>query len=101
MQHRDLIVGMVRLHILHHAVEGTIYGQEIIEELGRHGYRVSAGTIYPLLHSMERKGYLRSDHSDRNGRAVRMYRATPAGRKALHEAKGFIRELFDELVGDG
>jgi hypothetical protein len=31
----------------------------MIEELGRHGYRISPGTLYPLLHNLEKKGYLR------------------------------------------
>jgi PadR family transcriptional regulator PadR len=58
---KDLYAGLIRLHILHHAVEeGPIYGLWMIEELARHGYRLSAGTLYPILHSLERKGYLRS-----------------------------------------
>ena len=50
MDHRDLLSGFIRLHILHHAVEGELYGQWMIEELARHGYRLSPGTLYPLLH---------------------------------------------------
>ena len=57
---RNLIHGLIRLHILHHAAEGPIFGQAMIDELGRHGYRLSAGTLYPILHGMERQGYLRS-----------------------------------------
>ena len=30
----------------------------MIDELGRHGYRLSPGTLYPMLHPIERKGYL-------------------------------------------
>ncbi len=52
--------GLIRLHILHHAVEGPIFGLEMAEELARHGYRISLGTLYPLLHGLEKKGYLRS-----------------------------------------
>ena len=60
MQHQELLAGLIRLHILHHAAEGELYGQWMIEELGRHGYRLSAGTVYPMLHALERKGYLKS-----------------------------------------
>jgi PadR family transcriptional regulator PadR len=56
MDHRDLLSGFIRLHILHHAAEGELYGQWMIEEMARHGYRLSPGTLYPLLHGMERKG---------------------------------------------
>jgi len=93
--------GLIRLHILHHASKEQIFGLGIIEELGRHGYRLSAGTLYPLLHGLEREGYLRS-FEKRNGRhSRRLYRATPKGRKALQEAKSKVHELFAELFEDG
>ena len=49
-QDRDLYSGLMRLHILHHAVEGPVFGLGMAEELARHGYRISPGTLYPLLH---------------------------------------------------
>jgi hypothetical protein len=58
MDHRDLLSGFIRLHILHHAAEGELYGQWMMEELARHGYRLSPGTLYPLLHGLEKRGYL-------------------------------------------
>jgi len=95
---RDLYSGLIRLHILHHAVEGPIFGLAMAEELRRHGYNISAGTLYPLLHRLETKGYLRSAR-ERNGKSFRMvYRATPLGRGALKAAKSKVRELFGELI---
>ena len=95
---RDLYSGLIRLHILHHAVEEPIFGLGMAEELARHGYKLSLGTLYPLLHGLERKGYLRSK-TLRLGRTIRrVYRATPAGRKALAAAKSKVRELFGELI---
>jgi DNA-binding PadR family transcriptional regulator len=83
MDHRDLLSGFIRLHILHHAAEGELYGQWMIEELARHGYRLSPGTLYPLLHGLEKKGYLVS-RMEREGRTARKYyQATPRGRKAM------------------
>src|SRR5579862_326647 len=91
---RDLYSGLVRLHILHHAVEGPIFGFGMIEELARHGYRISPGSLYPLLHGLKQKGYLRSTE-ERNGKSLRkVYRATPLGKRALQAAKSKIRELF-------
>ena len=55
MEHQELLSGFIRLHVLHHAAEGDLYGQWMIEELARHGYRVSPGTLYPMLHAMEHK----------------------------------------------
>ena len=94
---RNLYTGLIRLHILHHAAEGPIFGQAMIDELSRHGYRLSAGTLYPILHGMERYGYLRSQAIQKNGRSRRMYRATAAGRKALVVARQRVRELFGEM----
>ena len=98
MKDQDLYSGLIRLHVLHHACEGEIYGLDMIEELARHGYTVSPGTMYPILHALERKGYLRSS-TFRSGRIFRrVYKGTPAGRKALREAKQKVRELFGELI---
>jgi PadR family transcriptional regulator len=78
---RDLYSGLIRLHILHHAVEGPIFGLGMSEELARHGYHISPGTLYPLLHGLEKRGYLRS--TDRRlGKTVRReYRATAMGER--------------------
>lgn len=95
---RDLYSGLIRLHVLHHATEEPVFGLGMIEELARHGYRISPGSLYPILHGLEQKGYLRSTEQ-RNGRSRRkVYRATPAGRKALRAAKDKVRELFRELI---
>ena len=94
---RDLYSGLIRLHILHHAVEGPIFGLGMAEELGRHGYRISPGTLYPLLQGLEKRGYLRSQEL-RNGRSIRKeYRATPLGRKALKAMRIKVGELFGEI----
>ena len=98
MTNQDLLSGFMRIHILHHAAERGIYGQWIIEELARHGYRLSAGTLYPMLHSLERKGYLRSREKRLGRTARRLYRATPRGRAALEEAKEKLRELVGEVI---
>ena len=100
MDNRFLYAGLIRLHVLHHAAQEPIYGLAMIEELGQHGYRLSAGTLYPILHGLERKGYLKSG-KQRFGKSVRrIYRATPAGRKALRAARIKVSELFGELLAD-
>jgi DNA-binding PadR family transcriptional regulator len=98
MVDKDLFSGMVRLHVLHHADEGPIFGLAIIEELRRHGYQISAGTMYPILHGLERKGYLASSNEQVNGRERRTYRITPLGRKTLAAGREKVRELFGELI---
>jgi DNA-binding PadR family transcriptional regulator len=100
MSDKELYSGMIRLHILYHASKGPIFGLWIIEELGRHGYKLSPGTLYPILHALERKGFLRSTGVRERRQARRMYRVTPAGRKALAAAKIKVRELVGELFED-
>lgn len=98
---RELYSGLIRLHVLHHAAEEPIFGLGMLEELSRHGYRISPGTLYPILHGLEKKGYLRSSRR-RHGKSLRrLYRATSLGTKALKAAKSRVRELFHELILEG
>jgi DNA-binding PadR family transcriptional regulator len=100
MKNRLLYSGLIRLHILHHAAELPVFGQFMIDELARHGYRLSAGTLYPILHSLEREGYLRSQVNTRGGRRRRVYRATASGRRELGIARKRVKELFGEMFED-
>lgn len=97
---QDLYGGLIRLHILHHAAKGPVFGLWFIEELGRHGYKISPGTLYPLLHGLERKGYLRSINERSGKSARRMYQVTSMGHKALVAARQKVSELFGELLED-
>ena len=101
MEYHDLLAGFVRLHVLHHAAEGEVYGQWIIEELSRHGYTISPGTLYPMLQAMEARGYLtsREGTKGRAGRPRRVYVATADGRRALAVARERLRELIGEVAG--
>jgi len=94
---QGLYSGLIGLHILHHACHEPIFGLGMIEELARHGYRLSPGTLYPLMHGLEKKGLLRSKEQRVNGKIRRVYSATPSGLKALKFAKERVRELFGEL----
>jgi len=100
MLDRTLSGGLIRLHILHHACHEPIFGLGIMEELARHGYKLSAGTLYPILHGLETAAYLISREEQVNGRKRRVYEATDTGRTALEQAKDQVRELFQELFED-
>ena len=97
MKERELLGGMIRFHILFHASREPIFGHGIIEELARHGYKLSAGTIYPILHGMQKEGYLVSEETLMDGRRRRTYTATPEGVEVLFNAKAKVWELFREL----
>jgi PadR family transcriptional regulator, regulatory protein PadR len=98
MKDRHLYSGLVRLHILHHAVRGDLFGMGLMEELRRHGYRLSAGTLYPILHGMEKSGYLVSHIESVDGRQRRVYTATRLGKETLRSGKDRVRELYRELL---
>ncbi len=100
MKDREFYSSFVRLHILYHASRESIYGLGIMEELARHGYVLSAGTLYPILHGMEQKGYLVSSIEQDGKSSRRLYRATKDGKRALSEAKIKVKELFGELFED-
>jgi PadR family transcriptional regulator PadR len=92
--------GIVRLHVLYHAVKEPIFGVEMMQELARHGYDVGAGTLYPLLHQLEEAGYLTSSTEVVGGKQRKYYRATPEGAAALESAKAKLRELVAEVLHD-
>jgi DNA-binding PadR family transcriptional regulator len=94
---RELYGGLIRLHILHHASEGPIFGLAIIEELRTHGYRLSPGTLYPMLHAMQHKGYLRARVERAGRRSRKVYEITRRGTAAFQEAREKVKELFGEL----
>jgi DNA-binding PadR family transcriptional regulator len=96
---RQFFLGFVRTHILFHAAEEPVCGVDLAEELARHGYRLSPGTLYPTLHGLEAAGYLRCVSEVRDGRVRKRYRITPAGRWALTEVRKQIAELVEEVMG--
>lgn len=100
MADQDLYSGLIRLHVLYHCSEEPTFGLGMIQELKRHGYHISPGTLYPIFHRLEQKKYLRSQKQSVSGKTRKVYTITPSGRRALNRAKAKVRELFDELFED-
>jgi PadR family transcriptional regulator PadR len=96
-QKRELFDGLIRIHVLLHAVHEPIFGLAMMKELEHHGYRIGPGTLYPLLHGLERSGLLRSAFDRVEGRRRRLYKITPAGKRALDKARSKVDELYHEL----
>ena len=95
---RDFFLGFIKIHILYHAAQEPIYGLSMIEELRRHGYDLSPGTLYPILHGLERAGYLSREDRVVGGKVRKYYAITAEGRRALAEAQAKIAELVGEVV---
>src|SRR6516162_4943984 len=95
---QDLLSGLIRMHVLFHACKEPIFGLGMIEELQRHGDKLSAGTLYPMLHGLERRGLLRSKKIQRGRRGRRVSRGTAAGRRAPAMASDKVKILLGELL---
>ena len=91
-----VLAGFIRMHVLHHAEESDLFGHWMIEELRHHGYKISAGTLYPMLRAMERDGWIKG-RDEQGGARRRLYRITPKGRTALAEVRARLKELFGEV----
>lgn len=97
---RLFFAGFIRLHVLYHADKEPICGVEIREELRRHGYDLSPGTLYPILRQLREAGYLTCKEEVVAGRRRKNFRITPSGRRVLVEARSKLRELVSEVVDD-
>jgi DNA-binding PadR family transcriptional regulator len=95
---REILLSFWKVHILHHAEEGPIYGQWIAEELRRHGYRISPGTLYPLLKRMEANGWLKSTTANSGVHARKEYTLTREGAKILAFLRTQVEELHHEVI---
>ncbi len=93
----DFLLGFIRIHILYHAQREPIYGQDFKQELARHGYEISFGTLYPILHDLEEQGYLVSKIKTIKGKVRRYYSITSRGVKALKQSRHKAKALFNEL----
>jgi PadR family transcriptional regulator PadR len=88
---------LVHLYVLHHACLQPTFGLQIIEEMARLGYKLSPGTMYPLLDSLEKKGLVRSSEQTAGGTTRRIYRATASGRKAYAGARQHVARILDVI----
>ena len=95
---KDFFLGFIKIHILYHAAKEPIYGTWIREELARHGYQLSPGTLYPTLHRLEKDGYLERQPRVVGGKVRNYYTITEKGMGALGEARDKIWELVTEVL---
>ncbi|MBM7583772.1 DNA-binding PadR family transcriptional regulator [Bacillus pakistanensis] len=94
---RKLFLGFIQIHILHHAKEHPIYGVWMLEELREHGYNISSGTLYPILHTMEKDELLNKEERIVEGKIRKYYTCTEKGIHVLGEARKKAYELFKEI----
>jgi DNA-binding PadR family transcriptional regulator len=99
MYERKILLGFIRVHILYHASEKTgIYGVEMMKELERHGYKISPGTLYPILHEMQRDKMLKKERKKVKGKIRKIYKTTLKGKDTLKKLTLFVNELSQEVL---
>jgi DNA-binding PadR family transcriptional regulator len=91
---RDMIKGLVRLRVLHAAAHGPVSGVDLSNELAEAGHHTSPGTLYPLLHQMEKAGWLKSTGKTVKGKRRRYYRLTKRGRAQLEQAVAVLKQVL-------
>lgn len=88
---KDLVAASAMPLVLAILDEGETYGYAIlkrIDELSAGEMEWTDGMLYPLLHRLERLGYVEARwDAPEGGRRRRYYRITPAGQKALREQR--------------
>jgi DNA-binding PadR family transcriptional regulator len=93
--------GMVKLLALHQASLGPIYGGRLSKYFRSLGYEISPGSLYPMLHRLEKANLLQSRIKIFKGRARKYYELTKEGHDCLEafrqEVSGIVREV---ILGD-
>lgn len=85
---KALLSGSMSMLILKLLSEKDLYGYEMIDTLRRRSenvFELKAGTLYPLLHSLEDKGYLSSYEQEASGKVRKYYQLTKEGRRFLEK----------------
>jgi DNA-binding PadR family transcriptional regulator len=95
---REVDLAFIKIHILYHASKEEVYGVGLIEELARHGYRLSPGTLYPTLARMVGMGLLTFNCRTVEHKQRKYYNITPAGLTELDKVKAKIKELYEEVL---
>ena len=88
---KNLLAGSTTLLVLSLLSKGDKYGYEMIAELDRrsdHTFALKEGTLYPILHALERDGAVRGYQAEvPTGRVRKYYRITGKGLRALEAQK--------------
>lgn len=98
---RSLVSGSLTMLLLGLMEEKDMYGYEMIENLcnkSQNVFELKAGTLYPLLHSLEEKHFLTSYDQEVGGKVRKYYSITKEGRKELKRKKEEWKEYSDAVV---
>lgn len=90
--------GMVKLIVLHQASLGPIYGGRLSKYFRSLGYEISPGSLYPMLHSLEKANLLHCRIKIFKGRARKYYELTLEGKDCLESLRQEVRGIVREVI---
>ncbi len=84
---KELLKGSTSIMVLKMIAEGDCYGYQIIQKISRRSgdvFHLNEGTLYPILHTLEKEGYLESYCGEsETGRERKYYSITAQGKLHL------------------
>lgn len=98
---KSLLSGSTGMLILRLLEDKDMYGYEMIEKLrskSNNVFELKAGTLYPLLHSMEEKAWLTAYEQEAGGKMRKYYHLTREGKKQLKAKKEEWKEYSSAVV---
>lgn len=105
---KGLMAGSSTMLVLSLLEGADMYGYQMIEELARRSndtFQMKEGTLYPILHGLEKEKYLASYQQEApTGRMRKYYRLTKKGKKLLDEKReewAAFRHGVDEVLSNG
>ena len=98
---KELLKGSTSLLVLRLLETENMYGYEMIEVLRQRSqnvFELKAGTLYPLLHSLEEKNLLNAYEKEISGKVRKYYSITKEGRKALGRKEEEWKEYSEAVA---
>lgn len=92
---KSLMSGSMTMLVLQLLSEKDMYGYEMIDTLRKRSqnvFELKAGTLYPLLHSLEDKGFVTVYEQAFSGKVRKYYRITSQGKGHLEKKKNEWQE---------
>ena len=98
----DLLQGRLDLLILQITALGPVHGYAIsqrLNQISREALQVQQGSLYPALHRLEKRGWLRAEwRKTETGREAKFYLLTPTGRKRLDVERSEWSRLTEAIA---
>jgi PadR family transcriptional regulator PadR len=98
----DLLQGTLDLLILQVVALGPVHGYAIsqrLQQISRDVLQVQQGSLYPALHRLEERGWLRAEWREtETGREAKFYSLTKAGRTQLERERSDWKRLANAIA---